>query len=64
MLGPMDAIGTGEGWCIELHTRKAQTHTRFTQAQGPREEVKPYSCLSVCIWITTRVTKLLLELYI
>ena len=40
-LGLMDAVGTGEGWCVELHTRKTQKHTRFTQVQGPREEVKP-----------------------
>ena len=49
-LGPMDAVGTGEGWCVELHTRKAQTHTRFTQIQGPREEVNPLLLL-VCLYM-------------
>ena len=40
-LEPMDADGTGEEWCVELRTRKTQAHTRFTQVQGPRKEVKP-----------------------
>ena len=40
-LGPIDAGGTGEGWCVGLRTRNTRTHTRFTQVQGPREEVKP-----------------------
>ena len=40
-LGAMDAVGTGEGWSVELRTWKTQGHTRFTQVQGPREEVKP-----------------------
>ena len=40
-LGPMDAVGTGEGLCVGLRTQRTRTHTRFTQVQGPREEVKP-----------------------
>ena len=40
-LGPMDAVRTGEGLCAGLRTQRTQTHTRFTQVQGPREEVKP-----------------------
>ena len=39
-LGPMDTGGTGEEWCVELHTR-SKAHTRSTQVQGPREEAKP-----------------------
>ena len=41
MLGPMDTVGTGEGLCVGLRTQRTRTHTRFTQVQGPREEVKP-----------------------
>ena len=62
-LGLMDTGGTGEGWCVELRTRNTQAHTRSTQVQGPGEEVNPYSCLSVCIWISTWATKSLVELY-
>ena len=40
-LGPMDAVGTGEGLCAGLCTQRTQTQTRFTKVQGPREELKP-----------------------
>ena len=26
-LGLMDAVGIGAGWCVELRTRRTQTHT-------------------------------------
>jgi len=40
-LGPMDSGGSGEGG-------RAEEHTRCTQVQGPREEVKPLLLL-VCL---------------
>ena len=64
MLGPMDAVGTGEGLCAGLRTQRTQTHTRFTQVQGPREEVNPYSCLSEYMELCKRPTLVLLELYV
>ena len=54
MLGPMDAGGTGEECCANEHMQDHTEHTRITQVQGPREEVKPLLLLvslSVLTWL-------------
>ena len=39
-LGPMDAGGTGRDTALQSASGSYE-HIRFTQVQGPREEVKP-----------------------
>ena len=70
-----DAIGwlksgaDGRWWIRERVSALRSTHEehtstpRSTQVRGPREEVKPYSCLSLSLYRGITRTKLLLELY-